>query len=171
MLEVISQDPDSVAWPGSSDRTWASDAPITNWSAGVLASATPPVGSSATTATRSLLPHHPIIWSSLILYDVCCMMTYIDTLDSARVKCVTGVKGWAKGSAPDRSGGAVPNRIGVETAMPRRRKKLAVAIVEALRDRIANGALPVGARLPTEQRLIDEFNVSRTVVREAIAEL
>ncbi|HMG49632.1 MAG TPA: FadR/GntR family transcriptional regulator [Inquilinus sp.] len=65
----------------------------------------------------------------------------------------------------------MPNRIGLEAAVPRRRDKLAVAVVEALHQRIANGALPVGARLPTEQRLIEEFNVSRTVVREAIAEL
>jgi DNA-binding FadR family transcriptional regulator len=65
----------------------------------------------------------------------------------------------------------VPNPIGVEAGPPRRREKLATAVAEALRSRIANGALPVGARLPTEQRLIDEFNVSRTVVREAIAEL
>ncbi|MGK9166283.1 FadR family transcriptional regulator [Inquilinus limosus] len=61
--------------------------------------------------------------------------------------------------------------MSVEAARPRRREKLAVAVVEALRDRIVNGVLPVGAKLPTEQRLIDEFNVSRTVVREAIAEL
>ena len=65
----------------------------------------------------------------------------------------------------------MPNPIGAEAGPPRRREKLATAVAEALRSRIANGALPVGARLPTEQRLIDEFNVSRTVVREAIAEL
>lgn len=65
----------------------------------------------------------------------------------------------------------MPNRIAVEAMAPRRREKLAVAVAEALRNRIANGVLPVGTKLPTEQRLIDEFNVSRTVVREAIAEL
>lgn len=63
------------------------------------------------------------------------------------------------------------NLTGFEAGAPRRREKLAVAVVDALRHRIANGALPVGAQLPTEQRLIEEFNVSRTVVREAIAEL
>ncbi|WP_343714092.1 FadR/GntR family transcriptional regulator [Inquilinus sp.] len=60
---------------------------------------------------------------------------------------------------------------GLDAGAPRRREKLAVAVVDALRHRIANGALPVGSQLPTEQRLIEEFNVSRTVVREAIAEL
>ncbi|WP_437358157.1 FadR/GntR family transcriptional regulator [Inquilinus limosus] len=84
---------------------------------------------------------------------------------------MTDTKEWVGAGAPRGSGEAVPNRMSVEAARPRRREKLAVAVVEALRDRIANGVLPVGAKLPTEQRLIDEFNVSRTVVREAIAEL
>ncbi|WP_205626840.1 FadR/GntR family transcriptional regulator [Pseudoponticoccus marisrubri] len=41
----------------------------------------------------------------------------------------------------------------------------------ALRKRITDGEFPVGARLPSEVRLCEEYGVSRTVVREAIAAL
>jgi DNA-binding FadR family transcriptional regulator len=44
-------------------------------------------------------------------------------------------------------------------------------VTEELRQRISSGALAPGDKLPTEKALIDEFGVSRTVVREAIAGL
>lgn len=55
--------------------------------------------------------------------------------------------------------------------MRRRRPRLAQALVEQFRHKIENGDLPVGAKLPTEPQLEAQFSVSRTVVREAIAEL
>jgi GntR family transcriptional repressor for pyruvate dehydrogenase complex len=42
---------------------------------------------------------------------------------------------------------------------------------EALRQRIISGPLRAGERLPTEKALAEEFGVSRTVVREAVAAL
>lgn len=53
----------------------------------------------------------------------------------------------------------------------RRRQRLAQAVIDALRDRIVTGDLSIGDQLPTEIQLELEFGVSRTVVREAIAEL
>lgn len=44
-------------------------------------------------------------------------------------------------------------------------------VTEQLRQRIAGGRIRPGERLPTEQMLVREFGVSRTVVREAIAGL
>ncbi|MBP1860258.1 FadR/GntR family transcriptional regulator [Rhizobium herbae] len=54
---------------------------------------------------------------------------------------------------------------------PHRRQRLAQTVIETLRDRIATGDLTEGDQLPTEIQLESEFGVSRTVVREAIAEL
>ncbi|MFZ7089862.1 FadR/GntR family transcriptional regulator [Primorskyibacter sp. 2E233] len=42
---------------------------------------------------------------------------------------------------------------------------------EALSARILGGEFPLGARLPSEARLCEEYGVSRTVVREAVASL
>lgn len=42
-------------------------------------------------------------------------------------------------------------------------------VADEIRRRIAAGALPAGAPLPSEPALIDEFGVSRTSVRDAIA--
>lgn len=53
----------------------------------------------------------------------------------------------------------------------RRRETLTSQLVRALTERIAKGDLKPGDRLPSEQDLIAEFNVSRTVVREAISSL
>ncbi|CAM1643715.1 GntR [Bartonella apis] len=53
----------------------------------------------------------------------------------------------------------------------RRRATLADQIVDVLRSRITSGNLAVGDKLPTEQQLSDGFQVSRAVVREAIARL
>lgn len=53
----------------------------------------------------------------------------------------------------------------------RRPRTLALELVEALGDRIRDGRLPPGAKLPTEAAIMAEFAVSRTVVREAISKL
>lgn len=53
----------------------------------------------------------------------------------------------------------------------RRRQRLAQAVIDELRQQIEGGVLGAGARLPTEPQLEAQFDVSRTVVREAIAEL
>ena len=58
-------------------------------------------------------------------------------------------------------------------APPARRKprSLALDLVDALGDRIRDGRLAAGAKLPTEAAIMEEFGVSRTVVREAISKL
>ena len=53
----------------------------------------------------------------------------------------------------------------------RRPRKLALALVDGLGDRIRDGRLRPGDRLPTESTVMQEFGVSRTVVREAISRL
>jgi DNA-binding FadR family transcriptional regulator len=55
---------------------------------------------------------------------------------------------------------------------PRRRPRtLALELVDALGDRIRDGRLAAGAKLPTEAAIMEEFGISRTVVREAISKL
>nr|WP_207794169.1 FadR/GntR family transcriptional regulator [Ramlibacter algicola] len=44
-------------------------------------------------------------------------------------------------------------------------------MVQALGDRIRDGRLAAGSKLPTEGEIMEEFGVSRTVVREAISRL
>jgi DNA-binding FadR family transcriptional regulator len=53
----------------------------------------------------------------------------------------------------------------------RRPRTLALELVDALGDRIREGALAPGHKLPTEAAVMEEFGVSRTVVREAISKL
>jgi len=53
----------------------------------------------------------------------------------------------------------------------KRSRSLAHDLVEALGDRVRDGRLPQGAKLPTEAAIMAEFGVSRTVVREAISRL
>jgi GntR family transcriptional repressor for pyruvate dehydrogenase complex len=53
----------------------------------------------------------------------------------------------------------------------RRRETLTSQLTKSLTERIAKGALKPGDKLPSEQELIEEFGVSRTVVREAISSL
>lgn len=53
----------------------------------------------------------------------------------------------------------------------RRRETLTSQLVRTLTERVAKGALKPGDKLPSEQELIEEFHVSRTVVREAISSL
>lgn len=52
-----------------------------------------------------------------------------------------------------------------------RRGSLSGQIVELMQKRIEAGDYPRGDKLPSEHVLIDEFGVSRTVIREAIAKL
>jgi GntR family transcriptional regulator len=51
------------------------------------------------------------------------------------------------------------------------RLPLYVQVEDALSARIASGALPIGGRLPSEDELIQEFNVSRTTIRATIQSL
>jgi len=54
---------------------------------------------------------------------------------------------------------------------PRKPRTLALELVDALGDRIRDGRLMPGDKLPTEAAIMGEFGVSRTVVREAISKL
>lgn len=59
-----------------------------------------------------------------------------------------------------------------KTPSPLRRPKgLVLEIVQTLEADIGEGRLAVGDKLPTESELADRFEVSRTVVREAISRL
>ena len=51
------------------------------------------------------------------------------------------------------------------------KQSLTQKVVLSLRQRIESGALSPGDKLPTEHQLIEEFGVSRTVIREAISGL
>lgn len=53
----------------------------------------------------------------------------------------------------------------------RRRETLTSQLVRTLTEQIASGAFRPGDKLPSEQELIEQFGVSRTVVREAISSL
>ena len=53
----------------------------------------------------------------------------------------------------------------------RRARSLTADLVDALGDRIRDGRLQAGSKLPTEGAIMEEFGVSRTVVREAISRL
>jgi GntR family transcriptional regulator, transcriptional repressor for pyruvate dehydrogenase complex len=48
---------------------------------------------------------------------------------------------------------------------------LTQSVVDGLKDRILTGELGPGAKLPSEKELLDEYDVSRTVVREAVSRL
>lgn len=52
-----------------------------------------------------------------------------------------------------------------------RRETLSAQLVRAMRARIEGGDFRPGDKLPSEQELIEEFGVSRTVVREAVSNL
>jgi DNA-binding FadR family transcriptional regulator len=54
---------------------------------------------------------------------------------------------------------------------PRSTKKLSQIIVEQLIEKIQSGDFQVGEKIPTELELIETFEVSRSVIREAITEL
>ena len=55
--------------------------------------------------------------------------------------------------------------------MGRPRQSLTSMLIEAVTERIQSGQYKRGDQLPTEKDMIEEFGVSRTVVREAIANL
>ena len=56
-------------------------------------------------------------------------------------------------------------------AKTQRRPNLTQSLIKEIRERITSGSLQPGDKLPIEQKLVEEFGVSRTVVREAIAGL
>ena len=53
----------------------------------------------------------------------------------------------------------------------RRSRNLTVELVDAIGDRIRDGRLAAGDKLPTEAEIMAAFGVSRTVVREALSKL
>ncbi|MCY4746752.1 FadR/GntR family transcriptional regulator [Pelomonas sp. UHG3] len=53
----------------------------------------------------------------------------------------------------------------------RRPRTLALELVERFSDRIRGGQLQAGEKLPTEAAIMADFEVSRTVVREALSKL
>lgn len=55
--------------------------------------------------------------------------------------------------------------------MHNRRNSLSQQVIETVGERIRSGHYGPGEKLPTEHELIEEFGVSRTVIREAIANL
>jgi len=57
------------------------------------------------------------------------------------------------------------------TPRPRRPRGLVTEIVDTLAATIRQGQLPPGEKLPTEVELMARFDVSRTVVREALSKL
>ncbi len=61
--------------------------------------------------------------------------------------------------------------MSAELSSHRRPRTLALELVDALGDRIREGRLAPGDKLPTEAAVMAEFGVSRTVVREAISKL
>ena len=62
-------------------------------------------------------------------------------------------------------------RAANDTITPRRSRNLTLELVESLGDRIRDGRLPQGEKLPTEAEIMVEYAVSRTVVREALSNL
>jgi GntR family transcriptional regulator, transcriptional repressor for pyruvate dehydrogenase complex len=65
----------------------------------------------------------------------------------------------------------MPDRNALPPAAPRRGRNLALELVESLGDRIRDGHLARGEKLPTEAAIMAAFGVSRTVVREALSKL
>ena len=63
---------------------------------------------------------------------------------------------------------AAPTATGAAVHRPR---SLALAVVSSLGERIREGRLAPGDKLPTEAAVMSEFGVSRTVVREALSKL
>lgn len=53
----------------------------------------------------------------------------------------------------------------------RRARNLSQSLVDSISQRVVQGALRVGDKLPTESELMQQYSVSRTVVREALSRL
>jgi GntR family transcriptional repressor for pyruvate dehydrogenase complex len=64
-----------------------------------------------------------------------------------------------------------PRANDLPEALRRRPRTLALELVDSLGERIRDGRLATGDKLPTEAAIMAEFGVSRTVVREAISKL
>lgn len=58
-----------------------------------------------------------------------------------------------------------------EAGLPAPRRARSLALVDSLGDRIRDGRLAPGTKLPTEAEIMAEHGVSRTVVREALSRL
>ena len=65
----------------------------------------------------------------------------------------------------------MPSAPQLPPVMPRRSRNLVDPIVEQIGGRIRDGSMAPGDRLPTEIELVARFDVSRTVIREAISRL
>jgi len=61
--------------------------------------------------------------------------------------------------------------VAEESGRPRRSRGLVSEIVEGLGNNIREGLLKQGDKLPTEAEIMTRFDVSRTVVREALSKL
>ena len=85
----------------------------------------------------------------------------------ARAKSTVSNKSPAKGTA------AMPpaTPLADEPQRPRRQRGLVGEIVASLAASIREGQIPRGAKLPTEAEIMLRFDVSRTVVREALSRL
>ncbi|MES2972714.1 MAG: FadR/GntR family transcriptional regulator [Pseudomonadota bacterium] len=66
---------------------------------------------------------------------------------------------------------ASPTLLVDEPARPRRQRGLVTEIVESLAASIREGQIQRGEKLPTEAEIMSRFDVSRTVVREALSKL
>ena len=77
---------------------------------------------------------------------------------------ISGVKSIRLGVSTDMMNSTTPT-------LRRRTRPLAFDIVDSLGDRIRDGRVKAGHKLPTEAEIMGEFGVSRTVVREAISKL
>ena len=66
---------------------------------------------------------------------------------------------------------ALPAEAAADKPLRRRPRTLALELVDSLGERIRDGRLATGDKLPTEAAIMAEFGVSRTVVREAISKL
>ena len=64
-----------------------------------------------------------------------------------------------------------PSGANTPAAARRRPRGLVLEIVGTLEAEIRAGQLPVGNKLPTEAEIMHRFDVSRTVVREALSRL
>jgi GntR family transcriptional regulator, transcriptional repressor for pyruvate dehydrogenase complex len=63
------------------------------------------------------------------------------------------------------------NHSGIHPAPLRRAQTLAAALMQSLGERIRDGRLAAGDKLPPESVIMAEYGVSRTVVREALSKL